>query len=175
MTATNWYTLRMKASDQNSVSSTQQLPSSVQHLNFDVIKQKILLEPEVAWDRDDCEFIESEYRRFLTLALRYPDRHIVPTKLVDTFWHYHILDTQKYYSDSEAVFGGILHHYPYFGLGGPDAKLALKTAFEETKQLYRETFDAELPHRLTGSAECGSACAASSCAPCESNLRFELK
>jgi hypothetical protein len=163
----------MKAGQQNPTSSMHYLPSSVRQLNFDVIKRKILLEREVPWDREECEFIESEYRKFLTLALTFPERYIVPTKLVDTFWHYHILDTQKYYNDSQAVFGSILHHYPYFGLGGADAKLALRTAFEETKQLYRETFGAEIPLRLTGSADCGSACA-SSCVPCSSGPRGGL-
>jgi hypothetical protein len=35
-----------------------------------------------------------------------------PNKVVDIFWHTHILFTQKYFKDCEVVFGHYLHHEP---------------------------------------------------------------
>ncbi len=35
-----------------------------------------------------------------------------PSKVVDIFWHTHILFTQKYFQDCDAVFGHYLHHEP---------------------------------------------------------------
>src|SRR5882672_8892843 len=67
-----------------------------------------LIDPDVA---------ERDYRRFLTLHLRYPDRTLVPSALLDLVWHYHILDTRKYMEDCERIFGYYLHHDPYFGIG----------------------------------------------------------
>lgn len=56
------------------------------------------------------------YRQFLTLRQRYPERTLVPSALIDLVWHYHILDTRKYIDDCDRLFGGYLHHDPYFGI-----------------------------------------------------------
>lgn len=83
---------------------------------------------------------ELEYRRFLALHLAYPEADIVPCKLVDDFWHSHILDTRAYHVDCEAIFGGYLHHSPYFGLRGDDDAQALHDAYAETIERYRDAF-----------------------------------
>ncbi len=59
---------------------------------------------------------------------------------MDTMWHYHILDTRAYVRDSERVFGGYFHHYPYFGLRGDEDARRLKATFETTKELYEREF-----------------------------------
>jgi len=57
----------------------------------------------------------SEYRRMLLLIQKFPDAPVVPSKLVDLVWHEHILDTQTYKRDSQALFGRYIHHAPAFG------------------------------------------------------------
>ncbi|WP_229429201.1 glycine-rich domain-containing protein-like [Massilia sp. ST3] len=69
------------------------------------------------WSEVRANAVEAEYRRFLFLMKKYPDEQASPTVDVDTFWHYHILDTMKYARDCEQVFGYFLHHYPYVGIG----------------------------------------------------------
>jgi hypothetical protein len=59
---------------------------------------------------------------------------------VDTFWHYHILDTRKYAADCQAVFGQFLHHFPYSGLRGNEDAAAHEAACERMRVLYEETF-----------------------------------
>lgn len=110
-------------------------------LNLEMVKRK-LQDPEEGegWSMEFCDEAEVEYKRFLALRRRYPDRDIVPTGPIDTFWHQHILDTERYATDCKRIFGYFLHHYPYFGMNGPEDAKNLVTAFEETKELYRKHF-----------------------------------
>lgn len=116
---------------------------AVAAIDLEMVKMKIR-EPseEVGWTIDQCEDAEVEYKRYLTLCLRYryPKHSVVPNKIMDTMWHYHILDTRAYVKDSERVFGGYFHHYPYFGLRGEEDARRLKTAFGKTKDLYEREF-----------------------------------
>lgn len=86
-------------------------------------------------DRD-----EVEYRKFLALHLAHPGEEIVPCKIVDEFWHQHILDTRAYHADCDAIFGGYLHHFPYFGMRGDADARALQDAYAHTIERYREAF-----------------------------------
>lgn len=92
------------------------------------------------FSQSQLDLMEQEYRRFLALRLLHPDADLVPCKLVDEIWHQHILDTAAYRADCDALFGEFLDHYPYFGLFGPDDAQALKDAFAETVDLYRDAF-----------------------------------
>jgi hypothetical protein len=82
-----------------------------------------------------------DYRRFLFLIYIYPDRIIVPTRIVDLTWHHHILDTQKYEVDCMEVFNYFVHHFPYFGMMGDEDKQASDAAFEETRELWNRHFN----------------------------------
>lgn len=93
-----------------------------------------------AWDEDQLELGEREYRRFLVLHLMYPDAAIVPCGFVDEFWHTHILDTMAYAEDCESVFGFFLHHFPYFGMRGDDDAAELATAYDLTLDYYAAAF-----------------------------------
>lgn len=85
------------------------------------------------------------YRCYLKLCAWYPGEPVVPSKAIDEAWHAHILDTAKYAADTETVFGYFLHHFPYFGLRGPDDEAALSTAYTRTRDLFRQHFGADLP------------------------------
>jgi hypothetical protein len=101
-------------------------------------------EEGMGWSLDFTKRIADEYRKFLILCKENPDVAIVPSSFVDDFWHFHILDTQKYQEDCETLFGYFLHHFPYFGMRGKEHEENLKKAWEETCQLYRTNFG-ELP------------------------------
>ena len=103
-----------------------------------------------------------EYRRFLVLCALHPDAPIVPSSVVDDFWHLHILDTAKYQADCQRFLGGFLHHFPYFGMRGDQDARNLKTAWEGTLTLYRDAFgeaaDAEMWPRSKRCPNCGRRC-----------------
>jgi len=110
-------------------------------INLEMVKMKMAIPDEgEGWTKDECDEAEIEYKRFLHLNKKYLKAAIVPTDAIDTMWHYHILDTRAYHKDSESVFGGYFHHFPYFGLRGEQDNQNLINAFEKTKTLYAEEF-----------------------------------
>lgn len=106
----------------------------VNQLDFTMLKPKLI--EENGWTPEVCDDVESLYRQFLALNARYPERKICPTGPIDTFWHGHILDTRAYARDCDVVFGEYLHHFPYFGMRGPDDQAALQKAFRESVELF---------------------------------------
>ena len=109
-------------------------------IDFNRLKWKLTESGEPKMSHEKCDLAEREYRRFLTLKKLYPAAELVPNKVLDEFWHAHILDTASYHKDCEAVFGHYLHHFPYFGIYGEDDYQNLVDAFESTKTLYRRHF-----------------------------------
>ena len=114
---------------------------AISELDLTAITSK-LMHPKAGegWSQDKANAIEQEYRRFLYLMKAYPDVQTAPMENVDTFWHYHILDTMKYAADCEHAFGYFVHHFPYLGLRGEDDEVALADAGERMKSLYEDVF-----------------------------------
>lgn len=111
----------------------------------------------------ELDLAEQEYRRFLALHLAFPHEDIVPCKLVDTIWHQHILDTQAYHRDCDAIFGTYLHHFPYFGMRGADDAQALEDAYRDTLDRYRNAFGE--PPDSTWISSDASRCKRTACKP----------
>ena len=109
-----------------------------------------------SWSLVKTEVLEIWYRRFLYLSSIYSDKVIVPSKEIDIFWHTHILDTQKYMSDCENLFGKYIHHFPYFGMRGEKDRRNLEKAFSETEKLFLLHFG-ESP-LSSDIADCGALC-----------------
>lgn len=114
---------------------------AINELNLDAIKVKLMhKESGEGWSLEKANAVEFEYRRFLILMKQFPQEETAPLMDVDTFWHYHILDTMKYAQDCQQVFGYFLHHFPYLGLRGEDDEAAHQRVGERMKQLYEQTF-----------------------------------
>lgn len=114
-------------------------------LDLDPIKIKLMDHKEgEGWTRAQADVVEHWYKRYLILNLKYPDDSIVPNSLIDTFWHYHILDTMKYADDCQNIFGHFLHHFPYFGMRGDEDAKKLKEAFDSTRNLFSCEFGESL-------------------------------
>jgi len=120
----------------------------IQNLDLEPIMVKIMDKEEgLGWELDFTKQVAEEYRKYLYLCLKYEDEAIVPSKTVDEFWHFHILDTLKYQEDCQNIFGYFLHHFPYFGMRGEEDKNNLNNAWETTLKLYEETFN-EKPNSI---------------------------
>jgi hypothetical protein len=110
-------------------------------LDLNPIKVKLMhKESGEGWSLERTNVIETEYRRFLYLMNAFPNAQVAPTVDVDTFWHYHILDTMKYARDCEQVFGYFLHHDPYLGLVGDNGMEMQQQAGKRMRELYESTF-----------------------------------
>jgi len=120
---------------------TEQVVAAIQALDLDPIKFKLMdLEEGQGWSREYVDQMAIEYKRFLTLSVKYPEETIAPSKDVDKFWHGHILDTMKYAEDCQNVFGYFLHHFPYFGMRGEEDAANLAEAGNTTNRLYEKEF-----------------------------------
>jgi len=135
----------------------------INNLDFSRIKQKIQnVKDGESWTYEECELGEKEYKRFLTLLLLYPSKTFVPNEFIDTFWHYHILDTRKYLEDTVNIFGEFIHHYPYLGMNGEEDKRELEILFKETNKVYYSVFNEHMttPISMEFSANCSRGCGA---------------
>ena len=137
----------------------------VNELDLGPIKFKLVHEDgRAGLNASLVDLVEIEYKRFLVLNLKSHasglKRSIVPTKPVDTFWHAHILDTEKYGIDCEFCLGFFLHHFPYLGLRGPADAQTLRDLFRESQDYYLAEFGAPL---ITGNS--AADCDGSDCAP----------
>jgi hypothetical protein len=115
--------------------------AAIAAIDLDPIKVKLMRADDgKGWTREQADTVEIEYRRFLYLMKMFPHEPTAPLVDVDTFWHYHILDTMKYAADCEQVFGYFLHHFPYVGLRGKEDAEALVQMGERMQVLYEQTF-----------------------------------
>jgi hypothetical protein len=114
---------------------------AIASLELEPIKRKLMRgKPAAAWTRERVDAAEKEYRRFLLLMKMYPNEPAAPSADVDRFWHHHIIDTEKYALDCQAVFGYFLHRYPYLGLTGEEGAAQRIRAGARMRELYREVF-----------------------------------
>jgi len=110
-------------------------------LDLEPIKTKLMHAASgEGWSRAKVDAMEIEYRRFLYLMQAFPEEQTAPTVDVDTFWHYHILDTVKYAADCEQAFGYFMHHFPYLGLQGEDDAGDEERGADRMRDLYEATF-----------------------------------
>lgn len=125
-------------------------------LDLNPIKTKLMhKESGEGWSLEQANAIEIEYRRFLYVMKAFPHVPTAPSEDVDTFWHYHILDTMKYARDCEQAFGYFVHHYPYLGMMGEDSMEMLQQAGQRMRELYESTFSVSYvrPLRIDGALE----------------------
>jgi hypothetical protein len=128
--------------------------ATIAALDLEPIKVKLMhKESGEGWSLEKANALEFEYRRYLYLMKEFPNEQAAPSMDVDTFWHYHILDTLKYAEDCQAVFGHFLHHFPYLGLRGEDDLLAHKRVGERMRVLYEDTFGEPYPFSATDDSE----------------------
>src|SRR5713101_2397277 len=139
-----------KVNSQLTARPTEQIIAAIEALDLDPIKVK-LMDPEEGqgWSREYVNQMAIEYKRFLTLSVKYSEETIAPSKDVDKFWHGHILDTMKYAEDCQNVFGYFLHHFPYFGMRGKQDAANLAEAGRTTKRLYEQEFGEAVPSRAS--------------------------
>jgi len=112
----------------------QEALAKVEKLDFSMLTRKLV--EEQGWTSEYCNEVEDLYRKFLALNVRYPEKKICPSGPIDEFWHAHILDTRAYATDCASLFGQYLHHFPYFGMRGPEDRANLEATFEESLDLF---------------------------------------
>lgn len=114
---------------------------AIVELDLDPIKVKLMhKESGEGWSLEQANVVEAEYRRYLYLMKAFPNEAFAPGTDVDTFWHYHILDTIKYAADCQEVFGYFVHHFPYIGLRGEEDLAVHERLGERMRTIYEAAF-----------------------------------
>jgi len=96
----------------------QNVIAAIRALDLESVKVRVMdAETGEGWTREYADSIESAYKNYLTMLVKYQDEadDIVLSQDVDEFWHAHILQTMKYADDCQRVFGNFLHHNPHIG------------------------------------------------------------
>ena len=126
-------------------STSEEIAPSVAELDLERIAWKVSNDPyKPRMSEEEVSRALHQYRRFLSLKVRHPGANLVPTDDIDMIWHAHILDTERYASDCQRLFGSFLHHEPYFGELGGDTQEGMGDMFEETSRLWAEEFGEDL-------------------------------
>ena len=115
-------------------------------VDFSLQKRKMC--ETLGWESKAVELMEEKYKKFLALSCALDGEEgnmtIVPNRMIDEFWHMHIMDTQKYQQDCEIIFGKYFHHFPYYGMRDEaDQKDWEKTSLQ-CEQLWQEVYDEPL-------------------------------
>lgn len=133
------------------------LMNAIDALNLESIKFRLMdKEDGLGWSLEKADEVEREYKKFLFLSSAYKDTPLCPSKEIDKFWHYHILDTQKYHEDCMNAFGCFIHHIPYLGLrGDADKELQIQT-HKKMYELYSKHFGAQ--YHLDGDSAASCNC-----------------
>ena len=132
----------------------QHVIAAIQALDLEPVKVR-MMDPVrgEGWTREYADSIETTYKTFLTMLVKYPEdaEDIALSEDADEFWHTHILQTIKYADDCQEVFGNFLHHSPHLEEITPaytDKKVA---SAEKTRQLYEREFGAGMDAAWSGS------------------------
>jgi len=151
---------------------TRPLPELIANLDLGYLGRKLLDDDafeaqrrngELLWDEERVARALQEYKQFLALMHWHPEAILVPSDDIDDVWHTHILNTARYQSDCETIFGCLQHHYPTFG-ASDEVQEAHLTDREKTLQLFEEAFG-EVPQSYSANADrkCGRATADRKC------------
>lgn len=136
-------------------------------LDLGCIKVKLVsTEHGEGWSKEKANQVEKAYKQFLYINQKYPNKTIAVNKTIDTFWHFHILDTLKYHEDCMKIFGHYVHHFPYFGMRGDEDAKRLREAYLDTLTVFEKEFgilDPAVFGKETA-ADCANVCTT----PCDS-------
>jgi len=100
------------------------------------------------WSEEFTDRLETEYHIFFAMHAAFPELWLPPSKVLDLFWHEHILDTRAYFADCHHVAGRYLHHLPYFGMRNPEDASLCVDALNSERQLYLRCVGKEPPRDL---------------------------
>ncbi len=114
---------------------------SIENINFDMLGRKIKSQSRLnpfPWTADEWQQGITQYKRYIFILRKYQNGSLLlpPSSDIDEIWHHHILDTRHYFNSSFMIFGGYMHHFPYFGMRDTNDYQDLLRAFELTEELY---------------------------------------
>ncbi len=129
------------------------MPFAPEILSLDLEPIAYIAAVEYGWSLEETDAAELKYRAFLQAILDYPEEPLAPSRDCDLFWHMHVLDTRRYWSDCMRIFGRFIHHFPYSGLQGADDLKQQRRRFARSQRIIGRLTAELRNHFLTHSQE----------------------
>jgi len=117
------------------MNAMQSITSNIDQVDLSVIRS-YLAENEGVNDLQ-ARKLEQEYKRFIALAIAYPEHNLAISSVVDAFWHQHLIHTVEYVEFCERLAGRFLHHCP---------REAHKADIEDIDEFYLQTLSLYATH-----------------------------
>jgi hypothetical protein len=140
--------LKMTAEQQELWLKIEQFELDDPHASFSFSDR---LARENGWSYSFAIGAIEEYKKFIFLIC-IANHPLTPSDEVDQVWHLHLLYTQSYWVDMcKNILCREIHHGPT--RGGNAERTKFKNWYDETKKLYRETFNYDAPTDIWPSDE----------------------
>jgi len=120
------------------MNTIQSITSSIDQIDLSVIRS-CLAEHEGIKD-SQARKLEEEYKRFIALAIAYPEHNLAISSVVDAFWHQHLMHTIDYVQFCERLAGRFLHHCPFEAHQADVEDEAIDESYLQTLSLYATHF-----------------------------------
>lgn len=125
--------------------------------DFSLMRIKMQEPTHAGWDLGRIDAAIEDYRRYMAITKALDGYQLVPNGEIDRIWHEHILDTRQYATDCLELFGGFLHHYPYFGMRNESDSNNWQSASALSQDFWKQIFGESL-YDDTAAMKCPQAC-----------------
>ncbi len=126
--------------------------------DFSLMREKMQEPSHAGWTVERIDAAIADYKRYMAITKALGGYQLVPNGEIDRIWHEHILDTRQYSKDCLELFGGFLHHYPYFGMRGESDKSQWEDTTTVSDDLWTKLFGESLYSNQNSAMKCPQAC-----------------
>ena len=125
--------------------------------DFSLMRIKMQEPNHAGWDIERIDAAIEDYRRYMAVTKALDGYQLIPNGEIDRIWHEHILDTRQYATDCMELFGGFLHHYPYFGMRSDSDASNWQSASSLSQDFWMRVFGESLYDELAA-MKCPQSC-----------------
>lgn len=125
--------------------------------DFSLMRIKMQEPSHAGWNLERIDTAIEDYRRYMAITKALGGYQLVPNGEIDRIWHEHILDTRQYAADCTELFGGFLHHYPYFGMRNESDSSNWQSASSLSQNFWQRIFGESL-YDESAAMKCPQAC-----------------
>jgi len=130
----------------------------VKDWDFSLAIRKLQESNNKGWSEVRALKAVEDYKKYLAITKGLNGYQLVPNGDLDEVWHLHLLDTRRYIKDCFVLFGGFLHHYPYYGMLNEENKKDWLKNQEFSSVLWKELFSEVLYSENSEAMKCPQAC-----------------
>jgi hypothetical protein len=140
------------------VSAYEEASAIIEKWDFSLMREKMQEPSHAGWTLERIDAAIIDYKRYMAITKALDGYQLVPNGEIDRIWHEHILDTRQYSKDCLELFGGFLHHYPYFGMRGESDKSQWEDTSTLSNDFWTNLFGESLYNDKDSAMKCPQSC-----------------